>query len=124
MAWEAICLLSPDGDPAKVGWPQLKAGDIRCMEDAEDLREKEERLKRQKARRTKKMSELREHGLLPAEDDGNDDDDDAMDVDDGPARRGVENRRQISWIWTVSGLGEGGMQIWKMVGFLLSIRSF
>ncbi|KAJ7805539.1 hypothetical protein B0H13DRAFT_2244255 [Mycena leptocephala] len=37
MAWEAIRLLSPDGDPATVGWPKLKADDIRCMEDTEDL---------------------------------------------------------------------------------------
>ncbi|KAJ7846652.1 hypothetical protein B0H13DRAFT_1646562, partial [Mycena leptocephala] len=103
MAWEAIRLLSPDGDPEKVGWPKLKADDIRCMEDMEDIQEKEEKLKRQKARRARRMTELRDHGLLPAEDDG-DDDDDEMDVD-GPVRRGAENRRQVSWIWTVSGMG-------------------
>ncbi|KAJ7865989.1 hypothetical protein B0H13DRAFT_1636845, partial [Mycena leptocephala] len=104
MAWEAIRLLSPDGDPLKVGWPKLKADDIRCMEDTEDIREKEERRKRQRGKRAKKLKELRDHGLLPAEDDG-DEDDDGMDVDDGPVQRGSENRRQVSWIWTVSGMG-------------------
>ncbi|KAJ7884982.1 hypothetical protein B0H13DRAFT_2536120 [Mycena leptocephala] len=41
MAWEAIRLLSPDGEPATVGWPKLKADNIHCMEDTERLRRPE-----------------------------------------------------------------------------------
>ncbi|KAJ7024743.1 hypothetical protein C8F04DRAFT_968613 [Mycena alexandri] len=102
MSWEALRRLSLDGDPAQVGWQQLKATDVRCMEDEDDLEKKAERMERDGARRLKRKRELMEHGLLPAEAD--DDDDDAMDLDSGPTGRGPENRRQVSWIWTVAGI--------------------
>ncbi|KAJ7027247.1 hypothetical protein C8F04DRAFT_965417, partial [Mycena alexandri] len=103
MAWEALRRLSPGGDPLEVGWDVLKATDIRCMEDEEDLEKKAEKLAKEKANRLKRKRELRDQGQLPAEADSDDDDDD-MDVDSGLATRGTENRRKISWIWTVAGI--------------------
>ncbi|KAJ7028789.1 hypothetical protein C8F04DRAFT_1265542 [Mycena alexandri] len=99
-SWEALRRLSLDGDPAQVGWQQLRATDVRCMEDEEDLEKKAERMERDKGRRLKRKRELIEHGQLPAEAD----DDDPMDVDIVPAERVAENRRQVSWIWTVAGI--------------------
>ncbi|KAJ7027741.1 hypothetical protein C8F04DRAFT_964879 [Mycena alexandri] len=94
MLWEAIRLLG-DGDPDKVGWQVLKKDDIRCMEDTEDLVKKAQRRENQAARQRRRNAELIAHGLLPAE----------MDVGmvEEPGERVPENRRQISWIWTVAG---------------------
>ncbi|KAJ7022136.1 hypothetical protein C8F04DRAFT_971903 [Mycena alexandri] len=102
MSWEALRRLSVDGDPASVGWEVLKAADVRCMEDEENLERKAQRMEREKGRRLKRKRELMEHGMLPAE--AEEDDGDAMDVDSGPAERVSENRRQVSWIWTVTGV--------------------
>jgi hypothetical protein len=81
-----------------VGWRALRRDDIRLMEDKEDLRKKEKQWKAQADKRRRKNTELREHGILPAEVD------DDMDwEDDGEVVRGPENQRQVSWIWTMAG---------------------
>ena len=80
-----------------VGWRVLKRDDIRCMEDPEDLRKKEKQRAAREVKRRQKNSELRAHGILPAEVD------DDMDVDEDDVGRGSENRRQVSWIWAVTG---------------------
>ncbi|KAJ7071702.1 hypothetical protein B0H15DRAFT_925776 [Mycena belliarum] len=102
-AWEAMRALN-GGNPRKVGWRVLKRADIRCMQDKEDLAKKARRERATASWRERRVRELREEGMLPAEEDedetmdwedaGNDDD----DVGDGP-----ENKRQISWIWAVAG---------------------
>ncbi|KAJ7711496.1 hypothetical protein B0H16DRAFT_1745106 [Mycena metata] len=97
MAWNAIRVLG-DGDPSKVGWQVLNKDDIRCMEDTEDLVKKAERKARQDAKRRRWTAELKAHGLLPAEMDQE------MEVDEEEERLRVpENRREVSWIWTVAG---------------------
>ncbi|KAJ7635987.1 hypothetical protein DFH06DRAFT_1002998, partial [Mycena polygramma] len=98
MAWEAIRLLRDDGDPNKVGWQVLKRDDIRCMEDTEDLARKQKRAEAAKAKRGRWTSQLLASGILPSEQD----DDMEVDDDDG-AQRVPENRRKVSWIWTVAG---------------------
>ncbi|KAF7360092.1 CxC2 domain-containing protein [Mycena venus] len=94
MAWEAIRLLSDDGDPAKVLWHVLKKEDIRCMEDTEDVEKKRKQREAHKARVQKRHEELRRAGLLGT-DDAMDVDVETSDDDNGPI---PENRRQISWI--------------------------
>ncbi|KAJ6517942.1 hypothetical protein C8R47DRAFT_929902, partial [Mycena vitilis] len=49
-AWEAIRKLN-GGDERLVGWRVLKREDIRCMEDAEDLRKKAKAREAQAAKR-------------------------------------------------------------------------
>ncbi|KAJ7178660.1 hypothetical protein C8R43DRAFT_871574 [Mycena crocata] len=100
VAWEAIRRLSKTGDPDKVGWQILRKDDIRCMEDAEDLKKKAERRERTLAAKRKRDQLLVHHGLLEAERD------DDMLVDGGedePFEKVPENRRQVSWIWTLQG---------------------
>jgi hypothetical protein len=92
MAWRARLRIA-NGDVSKVGWPQLKKEDIRCMQDPEELSRKAEKRRKAEERRVRREDELREDGfLLP----GADDDDDMV-------TRGGENMREISWIWTVAG---------------------
>ncbi|KAJ7801750.1 hypothetical protein B0H14DRAFT_3489222 [Mycena olivaceomarginata] len=93
MAWQARLLIA-GGDKDKVGWPQLKKEDIRCMQDAEELSRNAEKRRRAMARREVRETEMRADGLLPQLDD---DDDDEM------VTRGGENVRQVSWIWTMAG---------------------
>ncbi|KAJ7022886.1 hypothetical protein C8F04DRAFT_1272079 [Mycena alexandri] len=100
MAWEAIRRLSPSGNPSEVGWELLKATDVRCLEDEEDLKKKVAKLAEQEERRKKRKRMLWEHGQLEAERDSGDDD--PMQVDSG-VERGSKNRRQVSWIWMVTG---------------------
>jgi hypothetical protein len=96
-AWEAIRKLN-GGDEGMVGWRVLKREDIRCMEDDEDLRKKANQRQAQEARRQKKKAELRAQGLLSVEEE------DEMDCDEeGEIRRGPENQRVVSWIWTLAG---------------------
>jgi hypothetical protein len=96
-AWEALRKLH-GGDETMVGWRALRRDDIRLMEDKEDLRKKEKQQKAQADKRRRKNTELREHGILPAEVD------DDMDWEDGrEVVRGLENQRQVSWIWTMAG---------------------
>ncbi|KAJ7020502.1 hypothetical protein C8F04DRAFT_1274966 [Mycena alexandri] len=105
-AWEAIRLLN-GGNASMVGWNVLKRDDIRCMADAEDLRRKAKRMKSTMKRRKKQARELREAGILPAEEDhGEQDEDEEMfwEDDDSQVERGPENQRQVSWIWTSAGI--------------------
>ncbi|KAJ7695247.1 hypothetical protein B0H14DRAFT_3530298 [Mycena olivaceomarginata] len=81
------------GNKDKVGWPQLKKEDIRCMQDAEELSRNAEKRRRAAARREQREDEMRADGLLPLMDE----DDDEM------VTRGGENVRQVSWIWTMAG---------------------
>ncbi|KAJ7161810.1 hypothetical protein C8R43DRAFT_880503, partial [Mycena crocata] len=97
VAWEAIRLLSDDGDPDKVGWQILKKDDIRCMEDEEDLRKKEEQRQAQKTRKRKRDEDLRALGVQQPPDSDNE-----FEVD-GPVDKVPENRRQVSWIWRIGG---------------------
>ncbi|KAJ7801214.1 hypothetical protein B0H14DRAFT_3489904 [Mycena olivaceomarginata] len=92
MAWQARLLIA-GGNKDKVGWPQLKKEDIRCMQDAEELSRNAEKRRRAAARREQREDEMRADGLLPLMDE----DDDEM------VTRGGENVRQVSWIWTMAG---------------------
>ncbi|KAJ6472931.1 hypothetical protein C8R47DRAFT_987653, partial [Mycena vitilis] len=100
MAWDAMRLLREDGDGTKLGFHVLKKEDIRCMEDTEDLARKQKRALAAKGKRTRWAADLLASGLLPSERDDN------MDVDEDEeddVERVPENRRKISWIWTVAG---------------------
>ncbi|KAJ7692647.1 hypothetical protein B0H14DRAFT_3531447 [Mycena olivaceomarginata] len=97
MAWQARLLIA-GGNKDKVGWPQLKKEDIRCMQDAEELSRNVEKRRRAAARREQREDEMRADGLLPLMDE----DDDEM------VTRGGENVRQVSWIWTMAGTGDRG----------------
>ncbi|KAJ7021123.1 hypothetical protein C8F04DRAFT_1274114 [Mycena alexandri] len=97
-AWNAIRQLH-GGDARKVGWRRLVQSDIRLMEDAEDLRKREERRKQGEARRRARTRQLIAEGERIEEDDG----DDAWEDDDGDRATTTESRRVVSWIWTVAG---------------------
>ncbi|KAJ7043422.1 hypothetical protein C8F04DRAFT_1250850 [Mycena alexandri] len=102
-AWAAIRALS-GGDASKVGWRRLRQGDIRLMEDAEDLRKRNERRKEEDARRKARERQLIAEGesiVLEDDEEGWEDDD---GDDDGPRASTTENRRVLSWIWTVTGM--------------------
>jgi hypothetical protein len=90
MAWQARLRIA-GGDQSKVGWPQLKKEDIRCMQDAEELSRNAEKRRKANEWRLRKEDELREDGLLPEEE------------DDEMVTRGGESVREISWIWTMAG---------------------
>ncbi|KAF7341815.1 hypothetical protein MSAN_02036500 [Mycena sanguinolenta] len=68
MAWQARLRLV-GGDKSKVGWPQLKKEDIRCMQDPEEHSRNAEKRRKATERRLRKESELREDGLLGEEED-------------------------------------------------------
>ncbi|KAK7061181.1 CxC2 domain-containing protein [Favolaschia claudopus] len=103
-AWAALPL-GVGGDVSKIGWQKLRKGDIRCMEDSEDLKKKEERRKRAKARQAKKAAELLSHAIVvPAwAQEASEDEEDDAGSDDEETGRGRENRRELSWIWTSAG---------------------
>ncbi|KAJ7765192.1 hypothetical protein B0H16DRAFT_1717745 [Mycena metata] len=98
-AWAVIRALNR-GDASKVGWRKLCQRDIRLMEDSEDLRKRNERRKKEDARRKAKQRQLVAEGELIQEDD---DEEGWEDDDDGAGAPGPENRRVLSWIWTVAG---------------------
>ncbi|KAJ6467014.1 hypothetical protein C8R45DRAFT_1106429 [Mycena sanguinolenta] len=59
-AWEALrWLVGPNGN---VGWCQLRREDVRTMEDAEELSERQAKCKTQQARRKAKLQQLRREG--------------------------------------------------------------
>ncbi|KAK6968964.1 CxC2 domain-containing protein [Favolaschia claudopus] len=91
MAWQARLRLV-NGDTSKVGWPQLKREDIRCMQDAEQLSRDAEKRRKATERRLIREDEMRDDGLLPA-----------LTEDEEMVSRGGENMREISWIWTMAG---------------------
>ncbi|KAJ7728436.1 hypothetical protein DFH07DRAFT_969869 [Mycena maculata] len=106
VAWEAIRRLIPSGDGAKVGWQQLTRDDVRCMEDDNDIERNAARRNAQVERARRKRLELLEHGLLPAEQD-----DEWEGMDEEGSLRVPENRRRVSWIWTVAGAGSSDLAL-------------
>lgn len=97
-AWNAIRRLQ-GGDASKVGWRRLRQSDIRLMEDAEDLKKREERRREEEARRRARTRRLRTEGETVEENDG-----DSAWVDDNENEATTtESRHVVSWIWTVAG---------------------
>ncbi|KAJ7179972.1 hypothetical protein C8R43DRAFT_1117316 [Mycena crocata] len=91
MAWEAKRRLA-GGDADAVGWQMLRAVDIRCMEDPEELKRAQEKRAAEAKRRNRCMAELvasREVAPLTAEERAKD--------------RESENVREVSWIWKLAG---------------------
>ncbi|KAJ7745627.1 hypothetical protein B0H14DRAFT_3514464 [Mycena olivaceomarginata] len=107
-AWNAL-FEGAGRDESQVGWKRLRKGDIRCMEDADDLRQKEKKRKRAQERRKRKLQELLDHGVdVPAweqeEDEEGEGEGEGELAGAGNDRRGAgESRREISWIWTAAG---------------------
>ncbi|KAF7345876.1 CxC2 domain-containing protein [Mycena venus] len=60
-AWEVL-FANAGRDEARTGWHKLRKDDIRCMEDAEDLRMKAEKRRKAQERRKRKFEELLAHG--------------------------------------------------------------
>jgi hypothetical protein len=90
--WQARLQIA-NGDKSKVGWPQLKEEDIRCMQDAEERSRNAEKCRKVSEQLRQKEDELCEDKLLPVLEE---------DEDDEMVTRGGENFREISWIWTVA----------------------
>lgn len=122
-AW-AVLYANAGQNEAGMGWRKLRKGDIRCMEDAEDVRRKEEKRKRAKERRKKKLDELLSHGAnLPVwADEGSEDDDEEGMITDEGVDRGTESRREVSWIWMGAALSgtDAGLEDGE---FFIFIRS-
>ncbi|KAJ7615070.1 hypothetical protein DFH06DRAFT_1146131 [Mycena polygramma] len=99
-AWDAL-LANAGGDESKVGWKKLRKEDIRCMEDAEDLKKKEAKRQRAREKMKRKYQELLSHGEEPElmEEDNNEEDDGGGDAS---REQGRESRREVSWIWTAA----------------------
>ncbi|KAJ7912863.1 hypothetical protein B0H13DRAFT_2232401 [Mycena leptocephala] len=95
MAWEAKRKLA-DGNAEEVGWRMLREGDIRCMEDAEEIERGVEKRKAQMDRRRRREDELQANGELPPLTP-------EELADRARALRGGENVREVSWIWTAAG---------------------
>ncbi|KAJ7782955.1 hypothetical protein B0H16DRAFT_1709789 [Mycena metata] len=109
-AWAAIRALN-GGDLSRVGWRKLVQGDIRMMEDAEDLRKRNERRKKEDARRKARERQLIAEGeIIEQEDDEQGWEDDDEGNSGGGAPR-PENRRILSWIWTVTGTAGSDVEI-------------
>jgi hypothetical protein len=93
------------GDKSKVIWPKLLKADIRCMEDADDVKRKEERRKKAQAKRKRKYQELLDHGQEPNPWEDEEDEEDGDNGKEGNTRRGAgESTRGVSWIWLAAGL--------------------
>nr|GAT43939.1 predicted protein [Mycena chlorophos] len=92
-----------------VTWPPLKAADIRCMEDTDDLTKREAQRRRQQERRARQLAQLVELGVITQAQmeeglESDDDDDDLEEANVQEKQPGAgESRRQISWIWTMAG---------------------
>ncbi|KAJ7792665.1 hypothetical protein B0H14DRAFT_3094155 [Mycena olivaceomarginata] len=105
MAWAVLMAASGNAGEARVGWKKLRKEDIRCMEDADDLKRKQEKRKKAKTRRKRKLDELLSHGVdVPAWAQEGSDDEDNNQVETQTEGRGKgESRREVSWIWTAAG---------------------
>jgi hypothetical protein len=101
-AWDALFAMT-GGIEGAVGWKKLRKADIRCMEDAEDVRRKEKRRAHAKERHKRKFQELLDHGVeVPAwAQEASEEEDDAGE---DAGERGTESRREVSWIWTAAGM--------------------
>ncbi|KAJ7633330.1 hypothetical protein DFH06DRAFT_1140041 [Mycena polygramma] len=99
-AWSALVACA-GGDESRVGWTKLRKEDIRCMEDAEDLKKKEQKRRRALERQRRKYQELLSHGEEPQPMEEGEDDEEVDDGEDGERAR--ESRREVSWIWTAAG---------------------
>ncbi|KAJ7808144.1 hypothetical protein B0H14DRAFT_3482660 [Mycena olivaceomarginata] len=101
-AWDALFAMT-GGIEGAVGWKKLRKADIRCMEDAEDVRRKEKRRVHAKERHKRKFQELLDHGVeVPAwAQEASEEEDDAGE---DAGERGTESRREVSWIWTAAGM--------------------
>ncbi|KAJ7653714.1 hypothetical protein DFH06DRAFT_1270103 [Mycena polygramma] len=100
-AWDAL-LANAGADESKVGWKRLRKEDIRCMEDAEDLKKKEAKRQRAREKMKRKFQELLSHGEEPGPME-EDDDEEGDSGGDTSGERGCESRREVSWIWTAAG---------------------
>ncbi|KAJ7923563.1 hypothetical protein B0H13DRAFT_1864713 [Mycena leptocephala] len=77
----------------------------RCMEDADDVKRKEERRKKAQAKRKRKYQELLDHGQEPNPWEDEEDEEDEDYGKEGNTRRGAgESTRGVSWIWLAAGL--------------------
>ncbi|KAJ7782921.1 hypothetical protein B0H16DRAFT_1709750 [Mycena metata] len=94
MARDAIRQLC-EGNLSKVNLRALWQEDIRCMEDAEDLKRDGEKRQRQTEHRLQRESELRAQGELPPL---------TAEERESARRSGGENVREVSWIWTGTGM--------------------
>ncbi|KAJ7864998.1 hypothetical protein B0H14DRAFT_3443208 [Mycena olivaceomarginata] len=105
MAWAVLMAASGNAGEVRVGWKKLRKEDIRCMEDADDLKRKQEKRKKAKTRRKRKLNELLSHGVdVPAwAQEGSDDEDDNQVETQTEGRGKGESRREVSWIWTAAG---------------------
>ncbi|KAJ7028207.1 hypothetical protein C8F04DRAFT_1291706 [Mycena alexandri] len=111
VAWGAMRALN-GGDASKVGWRKLCQADIRLMEDAEDLRKRNERRKKEDERRRAKERRLIAEGeVIEQEDEEGWEDVDDDDDDNGAGASRPENRRVLSWIWTVAGTTGSDVEI-------------
>ncbi|KAF8155179.1 hypothetical protein K438DRAFT_1987093 [Mycena galopus ATCC 62051] len=99
MAWEARRRLA-DGDVEKVGWQVLRKEDIWCMEDAEELVRNADKWRAREDRRHRQEDALPCDGELPP----------LGDEERAQRERGGENVRQVSWIWTSTGLAGNDAQ--------------
>ncbi|KAJ7604794.1 hypothetical protein DFH06DRAFT_1150853 [Mycena polygramma] len=109
-AWNAMRLLS-GGDATKVGWRQLRKEDIRLMEDQEELTQRDvqrkKRLEAKMARARRMQAEGDDGGLMIMDDEEDGEDGGGEGEDEGEEERvsnTTENRRLVSWIWTVAGM--------------------
>ncbi|KAF7354813.1 CxC2 domain-containing protein [Mycena sanguinolenta] len=91
MAREAKLRLA-DGDESKCSWRKLLESDIRCMEDADDLRKTAAEKKKQTERRL-------EREALSAEE------------LERQKRNVSESTREVSWIWTCAGMLESDAEM-------------
>ncbi|KAJ6568315.1 hypothetical protein DFH09DRAFT_917981 [Mycena vulgaris] len=102
-AWKAKLSLVGGVEEA-VGWNKLWRGDIRCMEDKEELSRKEEKRKKATERRLRREAQLRAEGEWPLIADPEEEEEGGSDPgDEDVFTKGGESTREVSWIWTVAG---------------------
>ncbi|KAF7331973.1 CxC2 domain-containing protein [Mycena kentingensis (nom. inval.)] len=101
-AWSALGVL----EGSSHAWPQLRACDIRGMEEPDELSKREAQKRRDIERQARRREEMGELGVpIDESDDSGEEDDGVMDVDAARKKKqGTgESKRTISWIWTLAG---------------------
>ncbi|KAJ7481682.1 hypothetical protein FB451DRAFT_1444162 [Mycena latifolia] len=102
-AWRALRRLV-GSDAKKVGWRQLQKGDIRMMEDPEELSKREAQRRKQAAKLRQAQRRLRDEGELIASEESGEEGSDGGESDEaGAGTSTTENKREVSWIWTMAG---------------------